>query len=382
MRGNELLNKMELVDPAYVEAADRKPIATRGWWIKWGVMVACLSLIVVGGAFLYNQIDQKEPENLFAVETIDSMEEISSVYEGTLLAENLNLSNAEIASIELSHLENEDFYDTSSWNILSVSADYNDYSLVLNCSFHGQSESDSISEIFDTIQYGEVLVNLYQKEPTQESEYVYGASFEYAGVFYELLTRSNDPDCIYELLEMVIGPNNAEDTGELPEQQDQGNVDTFTNILGFDGYRVRIEESTPNFYIWHYYAEVEGKTQCIAETSGFFLPDWEPEVYSVDLDNDGIPELICNCAYGDGVERVRVYHNNNGVIEEGFLVHKFLETDFNIDITVAAYAIIEKYDPAENTFNVTNYAGDGSVRTAAVKGMDYLEFLPYVHSED
>lgn len=380
MRGNELLDKMELVDPDYVETADKKPIASRGWWVRWGVRVACVSLIVVGGALLYNQINYKAPENQFAVETIENMEEISSVYDGTLLAENLILSNAEVATIELIHLENAEIYDISSWDTLSVSADYNDYSLVLNCSFHGQAESDSIPKIFDTIQYGGVQINLYQKEPTQESEYVYGASFEYAGVFYELLTLSNNPDSIYEILEMVIGPYNTEYTNGL-EQQEQEDIDTFTNIMGFDGYCVRIEESSPNDYVWHYYAEIEGETQCIAEAFGHPMQGWWPEAYSVDLDDDGMPELICNCSYGDGVERVMVYRNNNGIIEKGFLVQKYLERDFNIDITVAAYAIIEKYDPVENVFCVTNYANDGSERTATVKGMEYLEFLPYVSSE-
>lgn len=377
MRGNELLEKMELVDPAYVEAADKKPVTIKDWLVKWGVMAACMSMIVAGGVLLFNRINDKEPDNLLVVETIENMDEISSVYEGTLLAENLILSNAESSTIELIHLDNADFYDTSSWDTLSVSAEYDDFSLVLNCSFHGQVENDSIPEILDTVQFGEVQVSLYQKKPTQESEYMYGALFEYAGVFYEVLILSNDPDSIYEILEMVIGPNDAKDTDGL-EQQDREDTESFTNILGFDGYCVRIEESSPNIYVWYYYAEIEGETQCIAEAFGSPLPGWWPEAYSVDLDGDGISELICNCSYGDGVERVIVYRNNSGIIEKGFLVQKYLETDFNIDITVAAYAIIEKYDPVENTFNITNYASDGSVRTAAVKGMDYLEFLPYV----
>lgn len=49
MRGNELLDKMELVDPAYVEAADVKPKKKRVWQ-KWGALAACLCLIVLGTA--------------------------------------------------------------------------------------------------------------------------------------------------------------------------------------------------------------------------------------------------------------------------------------------------------------------------------------------
>lgn len=48
MRGNEFLDKMELIAPAYVEAADIKPKKKKKVWMKWGVMAACLSLIFMG----------------------------------------------------------------------------------------------------------------------------------------------------------------------------------------------------------------------------------------------------------------------------------------------------------------------------------------------
>ena len=48
MRGDEFLDKMELVDPAYVEAADAWPEKRKTPWIKWGVMAACLCLALTG----------------------------------------------------------------------------------------------------------------------------------------------------------------------------------------------------------------------------------------------------------------------------------------------------------------------------------------------
>ena len=48
MRGIELLDKMELIDPAYVEAADTRPKSKKNVWVKWGVMAACLCLVFVG----------------------------------------------------------------------------------------------------------------------------------------------------------------------------------------------------------------------------------------------------------------------------------------------------------------------------------------------
>lgn len=46
MRGNELLDKLELADPAYVEAADRKPLRKRRGWIPWAAAAACLCLLL------------------------------------------------------------------------------------------------------------------------------------------------------------------------------------------------------------------------------------------------------------------------------------------------------------------------------------------------
>ena len=46
MRGNELLDKMELIDPAYIEAADTAPNKRKSVWAKWGTLAACLCLVL------------------------------------------------------------------------------------------------------------------------------------------------------------------------------------------------------------------------------------------------------------------------------------------------------------------------------------------------
>lgn len=48
MRGNELLDKMALIDPAYVEAADQTPKKKNYSWLKFGALAACLCLIIIG----------------------------------------------------------------------------------------------------------------------------------------------------------------------------------------------------------------------------------------------------------------------------------------------------------------------------------------------
>lgn len=47
MRGNELLDKLERIDPAYIEAADTAPNKRKSVWAKWGTLAACLCLVCV-----------------------------------------------------------------------------------------------------------------------------------------------------------------------------------------------------------------------------------------------------------------------------------------------------------------------------------------------
>lgn len=52
MNGNEFLDKMELVDPAYVEAADTAPKKKKGAWLRWGAIAACLCAVAAGALVL------------------------------------------------------------------------------------------------------------------------------------------------------------------------------------------------------------------------------------------------------------------------------------------------------------------------------------------
>ena len=49
MRGCEILEAIEHLHPAYIEAAAEKPKAKNAGWLKWGAMVACLCLVVAAG---------------------------------------------------------------------------------------------------------------------------------------------------------------------------------------------------------------------------------------------------------------------------------------------------------------------------------------------
>lgn len=88
MRGNDFLDKMELIDPAYVEAAEAKPKGKKNVWLKWGTMAACLCLIV--GAitmiprFGENQIDPQLGEIVLSNKTTAK---VSYGYEGRTVIE-------------------------------------------------------------------------------------------------------------------------------------------------------------------------------------------------------------------------------------------------------------------------------------------------------
>ena len=59
MRGTEFLDKMELVDPMYIEAADAMPLQQKHVRARWGAAAACLALLVLAGAaFLLSKISQ------------------------------------------------------------------------------------------------------------------------------------------------------------------------------------------------------------------------------------------------------------------------------------------------------------------------------------
>lgn len=54
MRGSELLDKMGLVDPAYIEAADKAPGRGKSTWARWGAAAACLIAVISAGYGVLN----------------------------------------------------------------------------------------------------------------------------------------------------------------------------------------------------------------------------------------------------------------------------------------------------------------------------------------
>lgn len=53
MRGNELLNKMEQIDPAYIAAAAEKKRGGKTLWLRFGAAAACFAMLLCAGVLLY-----------------------------------------------------------------------------------------------------------------------------------------------------------------------------------------------------------------------------------------------------------------------------------------------------------------------------------------
>ncbi len=88
----------------------------------------------------------------------------------------------------------------------------------------------------------------------------------------------------------------------------------FKDIMGYDGYTIR-DKSTVYPCNTCYYA-IEGDSEfLIAESWNF--EDKEDD-YAVDIDGDGVNELVCNCTYGDGAQVVIVYKREGYYTLQGF----------------------------------------------------------------
>lgn len=76
MRGNELLDKMDLIDPVYIEEADTKPKMKKSLWIKGSAIAACLCL--AAGALMMPGIWTKPESPNSEPGTTDSIDQPSA----------------------------------------------------------------------------------------------------------------------------------------------------------------------------------------------------------------------------------------------------------------------------------------------------------------
>jgi len=129
MRGEELLDKMELIDASYVEAADavKKAKKTAWVWLRWGAIAACL-VLMIGVGIRY--IPRKATQGPMGVQNIAELpdlpklmisETMSSMgYEGYMAFDvselvSANPWNEKLTISTLPVFKNQLTYETYAW---------------------------------------------------------------------------------------------------------------------------------------------------------------------------------------------------------------------------------------------------------------------------
>ena len=124
MRGKDLLDKMELVDPAYVEEADIIPGKKKRPWIQWGIVAACMVGLMFAGGKLLLQNQSAVNENLPILSISENI--LGMGFEGYMAYDiselvNANPWNEEMEIATLPVYENTLSYDE---NAILTGADY------------------------------------------------------------------------------------------------------------------------------------------------------------------------------------------------------------------------------------------------------------------
>ena len=144
----------------------------------------------------------------------------------------------------------------------------------------------------------------------------------------------------------------------------------FSGILGYDGY-IQAESAAGYWEMRTYYAQEGGRTFPIAESFGFD----GAEDYTVDLDSDGMPELVANVQFGgDGHQDVYIYQRRGDEVWRGTLDLEDLPNHDNW----GANSTAAEYDPAEGVFRV-RYAQKGTEEPGVLelRGLEQVTFSKY-----
>ena len=151
-------------------------------------------------------------------------------------------------------------------------------------------------------------------------------------------------------------------SGSVPPAVTQA---TSCELMGMAGWYQDDERSDTYFIQRTYFTRsLDGTDLPIAQSFGYAIDD-----YIVDLDGDGVPELVCNCQYGgDGHESVYVYRRNGAVIERGWLNWDASELD---DFNDWGVATREYYDPETGFFMLDYDTNRGSFASRAYHYLDF-----------
>ena len=243
---------------------------------------------------------------------------------------------------------------------------------------------------FDAYLAKAALVLMYMKPEVAEVDWSYPGGngenterrvrWENRAIITSLLSNyeasSTYPVTSQEELERLLAYGNLDDKVYLLWIQSSNGTDTLTlqegaepfdDIMGYSGFSLVTYDSG----FWQeraYYAVTDTGVFLMAESFGF----GSPEDYAVDLDGDGVTELVCNVQFGaDGAERVYVYQRRADGIFRGYLDTEDLPGHLDWGIN----SVWEEYDPAENVFRI-HYAVEGRDDYAVLEanGLERVRF--------
>ena len=154
-------------------------------------------------------------------------------------------------------------------------------------------------------------------------------------------------------------------------------AETFENLLGYDGFCI-YENFWGYGYLSDYYAVEDGKLVDLAQS--WTLPDgWANGNVNnmVDIDGDGVRELICNVTYlADGAHRAIIYRYDGRQVWCGFADDLIDEPYENFPV----HGRGSEYLPEEKTFCIwflkTKEDADYTVRYYRFD-MDKIKWEPY-----
>lgn len=138
-------------------------------------------------------------------------------------------------------------------------------------------------------------------------------------------------------------------TYEILGDQQSGNftAETFQDVLGHNGFRVFNRRPLGTSY---YYYETE--YYAMEEEPVFLAYRWgtmDGDTYQLDVDGDGIDELICNVQWmADGVEDVLIYHYDGEKVWQGY-GSDLLDENF---VSIGIGSMRTKYLPLENKMHI------------------------------
>lgn len=204
MRGNELLDKMELIDPTYVEAADVRSKKKRAW-LKWGAMAACLCLIVFGTVAI--SMRNQEPNSNDYPYTDDEVLEYIGKSLGNIQTDAGEIVFNEITDIDayrkfntLYGYENKPYYATrtTAFDLLTSYPAADEKDLLNIAIFERDGSIENCPNYDDFLKFtekapvaAELIMRVFESGNASHADAYYNGSIDAAGISFRPTSTGN-----------------------------------------------------------------------------------------------------------------------------------------------------------------------------------------------